>query len=243
MENDSKGLKIALVSILGVFVATVCVCLVYLVFFKDNASKEESSASVRSEGNSSDQREADWSKEQSYPAQGEGSAEESSSSQSSREGSQESVSSEQAYEDYVWETKKFRGYEISLDSEKYKGLTFGGVESVELTLSGKAILHCTAEVGEVYGLTYEVETGVLQVFCCGYGNGGFGVIFFVMEDGTIKAIDPSAMIHRYKIQMITDFGEAKNIISIDRGQDGEQAGLILATDIDGEVYVLDSYLS
>lgn len=148
----------------------------------------------------------------------------------------------EAYEEFSWSAKKNRGYTIPMNSDQLKTFNFGGIESVELTSDGRAILHCTAELGEVYGLTHEVESDVLRVCACPYGNGGYGAVFFIMENGSVEALLPSAIINEYKIEKITDLGGAKEVVNVERMTEGEHAGLVCASDINGNVTVLDTYL-
>lgn len=227
MEKKPYGVKIALVCILGVFVLTVCICLVYLVFFKDSKAGAKPVPSETSTAVS-------FSEPPSVPDRPE-TLEASSSAAETASGRSK------AYEEFVWSAKKNRNYSIPLDTEELRAFLLGGIESVELSMDGTVTLHCTAELGEVYGLTYEVETAVLSVHACPYGNGGFGAVFFVMEDGTVEALSPSAIINDYKIEMITEFGGISEVVSIERMESGELAGFVCATDIHGNVTALDQY--
>lgn len=245
MEKKPNGVKIVLVCILVVLVVAICISLIYLAFFQGGIGRPEPAAPApavtgspsplpSAGANGGTQKEA---------SSGLPSAQASPKPAASPSSPESLTAQPDSYEEFAESTKQYRGYRIALVSGGLDSYNFGGIESVELDKDGTAILHCTAGLGEVYGLEYEVETGVLVAYACPYGNGDWGAVFFLLEDGTVEALSPSAIIDEDKIVKLRELGGLKNVVSIGRMEEGEHAGLICASDLEGNVTVLDPYLS
>ena len=114
-----------------------------------------------------------------------------------------------------------------------------GVDSVKLMSSGKVILVTTNENLPAEELT--VGINVKDIYILPFGNGGYRSIIFLKNDGTVSAVNASALIENKKIEIMDNLGEYTNIVDIN-GQKEPDGFLITAITDTGEKLILDEYI-
>lgn len=145
------------------------------------------------------------------------------------------------YKDFVNKFKLNRGQNINrIDDVSINDEL--GIGSITINNNGDVELGLTDEsLSTKYGRNYKLMSNVLTADVLECGNGGFRSIIFIKEDGTLAAIDAFTLINNKEIKLITDFGNAKNIIDVIQTSEFN-AMTIKAIDIYGNVYDLTNYL-
>ncbi len=114
-----------------------------------------------------------------------------------------------------------------------------GIESVKLMSSGKVILVTKNENTPNEELT--VGVNVKNIYIFPFGNGGYRSILFLKNDGTVSALNASALIENQKIEIMDNIGNYNNIEEIESVK-GTDASLIRAKTTSGEQVILDEYI-
>ena len=114
-----------------------------------------------------------------------------------------------------------------------------GVDSVKLMSSGKVILVTSNENTPNEELTVSLDVKDIYIFT--FGNGGYRSILFLKNDGTVSAVNASALIESKKIEIMDNIGNYNNIEKIESVQ-GPDASSIRAITTSGEKVLLDGYI-
>ena len=114
-----------------------------------------------------------------------------------------------------------------------------GIDSIKLMESGKVILVTSND-----NITKEETTisiNVKEIYIFTYGNGGYRCILLLKNDGTISALNSSALIENKQIEVMNNLGNLTNVSYIKQTKDMESY-LIYAVLEDGTEQMLDEYL-
>lgn len=122
------------------------------------------------------------------------------------------------------------------------------IESVELLKDGSVILVPTGslkknELGdsEATSLMPFADSGdvkVKEIYLLSIGNGGYRTIVALMDDGTISAINPRALIEDHIIAVKDRLGGRDSFIGVEQAEDEYAFGIIGKTE-EGDEVVLD----
>lgn len=121
------------------------------------------------------------------------------------------------------------------------------ITSVEIRENKDAYLNLSNDLANEYGKNYKILTNVTSAYVMNFANGGYRSIIFLKENGNLTAISAQGLIDG-EIKFITNFGNIKNIVSIIQTfEPGDETGegsywSVTALDINGNKYLLDSYL-
>lgn len=114
-----------------------------------------------------------------------------------------------------------------------------GISKLKVDNKGNVILSLTDEtLISKYGQEYKILSNVLTAGIYSVGNGGFRKIVFIREDGTLSAIDGLDVYENHRIDIIDNYGDVKNIVSVVQNNTG-YGWNIMAIDINGNVYILN----
>lgn len=117
-----------------------------------------------------------------------------------------------------------------------------GVDSMTLTASGRLSIATNGALKEKVGAEVVLANDVLAADLFNYGNGGYRVILFVRQDGTLSAVNPNDLIMKQTINVMDNIGGLKNVVDVSEETD-EYETVIVATTQDGSKTVIDSYLN
>lgn len=117
-----------------------------------------------------------------------------------------------------------------------------GITDILLTSEGRLTLMTYGDLAEAEGSEATLATDASSVDIYDLGNDGYRVILFTRNDGTVSAVDPTALIEEHRISVIDNLGGLTHINSISTQQDGEET-VIVATDRDGNTTILNQYLN
>ncbi len=115
------------------------------------------------------------------------------------------------------------------------------VKNILIFADGTGGLELTGELAKTYGDKVRICDNALAGNVFAYGNGGWRVIVFLMEDGTLSVINPVRLYSNHELQVIEKFAGLTHIVAIDEVSD-DFATTVVATDMDGNTYLLDDYL-
>ena len=114
-----------------------------------------------------------------------------------------------------------------------------GISRLKVDNKGNVILSLTDEtLISKYGQEYKILSDVLTAGIYSVGNGGFRKIVFIKEDGTLSAIDGYDIYENHRIDIIDNYGDVKNIVSVVQNT-ADYWRDIMAIDINGNVYILN----
>ncbi len=117
------------------------------------------------------------------------------------------------------------------------------IKSVTLYEDGTVAFALSEDLADRYGDNVKICENAVFAESFVYGNGGWNTIIMLMEDGTVSAINADKLYMDREIQLITNLGNLKEIVSVDNElTDDGFAWQIIARDYDGNEYALDEYL-
>ena len=144
------------------------------------------------------------------------------------------------YLDYVNELKSSREQTIDLSDvntwDGYNLYFHEDIVSISLNSEGDLYLSLTGPSAAKYGENYLIDTEVLKIYTPHIGNGSWGQIIFIKEDGTIDAIIYESL-DSESFYLEKNVASAANVENI-----AEAGGLLYAFDFEGNVTELSSYL-
>lgn len=115
------------------------------------------------------------------------------------------------------------------------------INDIRLTYGGKLTLLTYGDLAANVGETVEVADDVSTMDIYQYGNGGYRVIIFVRNNGTVSAINPTVLIDEHRIEVLDNLGELTNIVAILEEPAEDGSSILTAVDRDGNTTVLDQY--
>lgn len=115
------------------------------------------------------------------------------------------------------------------------------INDIRLTYGGKLTLLTYGDLAANAGETVEVADDVSTMDIYQYGNGGYRVIIFVRNNGTVSAINPTVLIDEHRIEVLDNLGELTNIVAILEEPAEDGSSILTAVDRDGNTTVLDQY--
>lgn len=120
------------------------------------------------------------------------------------------------------------GYEVPL-----------GIDSVKLMNSGKVILVTSDDTIENEEITISLDVKDIYIF--NFGNGGYRSIILLKNDGTVSAINSSALIENKQIEVIDNLGNYTDVVSVKQEKD-QESFLIYAVQKNNNKLLLDGYI-
>ena len=114
-----------------------------------------------------------------------------------------------------------------------------GIDSIKLMKSGKVILITSNDKITKEETTISIDVKDIYIFT--FGNGGYRCVLLLKNDGTISALNSSALIENKQLEVIDNLGNLTNVSYIKQKQDMEGI-LIYAVLEDGKEEMLDGYL-
>lgn len=116
-----------------------------------------------------------------------------------------------------------------------------GIRDILLTNGGKLSIVTYGDLEAAIGSEAVIANDVVTFDFMSYGNGGYRALVFVRQDGTVSAVNPTALINEHRIEVMDNLGDLTGIISVFERQD-EDGTLIFAMDGEGNSTVIDEYL-
>lgn len=112
-----------------------------------------------------------------------------------------------------------------------------GLDSIDVLKDGQAILHANGDLLDRIGENYVAAMGVSEAYVLPYGNGGYRIVIFVLDNGTVSILNPVTMIEKHQAALKNNIGKLSDIVSVEQGNDM----LLYAEDKDGERIELDRF--
>lgn len=112
-----------------------------------------------------------------------------------------------------------------------------GLDSIDVLKDGQAVLHANGDLLDSVGENYVAAMGVSEAYVLPYGNGGYRIVIFVLENGSVSLLNPVTMIEKHAASLKNNIGKLEDIVSVEQGEDF----LIYAVNKDGKKIILDDY--
>ena len=114
-----------------------------------------------------------------------------------------------------------------------------GIDSIKLMKSGKVILVTSSD--KITEEETTVSLGVKEVYIYIFGNGGYRSVIFLKNDGTVSALNSSALIENNQIEVMDNLGGFTNVSYIKQVKTSDAFAVYVVLET-GEEFMLDEYL-